>query len=168
MSTNTVESPPVEETVQTPLQEALTPLLAYRDQVASEAAEAHEHYKAKKAELDHVERVLRAGEMIAPKQTSSKVKGEAEPSLLLPQEWPTHGRAVEACKKVIAIIEEFDGEEFQIPMIAKQTGSSNQIIERAIGVMNGEGRIRILGKRPQIGRKTPGGTACVTFKEIKD
>lgn len=150
------------------LKEALTPLLAYRDQVTAEEASLKDQYETKRAEREQVEKVLRSGEMIAPKTRKNNKGKEDMSDLIAPQPWPENPRSRGAIEKVIKAIESMDGKEFQISMIAKRTGCNRKTVERGIGVLRGEDRVRLLGKRPQIERgSTPGGAHAATFKEIR-
>lgn len=170
MSTAVDSSPEVESKEATPLEEALTPVLALFDQAEAEEKDLFEVYRAKKDERESIERCLRAGKMIAPKDPA-KAKGgvseEAMAALITPQPWPENERSIKVTQKVVTAIEALDGEEFQIAMLSRKAGADRRSVERAIGVMRGEDRIRVLGKRPPLGRDHPGGASAMTFKEIK-
>lgn len=184
MSTNgTVEAPAEAASILAPdptLREILTPLLAHRDQLLSEeselevklsetAAQIKTEISEKEAERKRVEKVLRSGEMIAPApKQKAKSSSESQARLIAPTtERPKNKVGLEAQNNAISFIEEMDGEPFQIGMIEKRSGLDRKTIERAVGFLRGENRIRLLGKRPQLERPTPGGKKAITFQEIR-
>lgn len=185
MSINgTVEAPSEAASALAPdttLKEILTPLLAHRDQLLSEESELEaklsETVASIKAEIadksterKRVERVLRSGEMIAPapKSESKASKEVSQAKLIAPTtDKPRTQHAAQIQIKAIEAIESMEGEPFQVGMIEKRIKMDRRTIERAIGVMRGEDRIRLLGKRPQLERPTPGGKKALTFQEIR-
>lgn len=185
MSTNgTVEAPAEAASALTPdptLKEILTPLLAHRDQLLSEESELEEELSEtvvkmkaeiaeKAAERKRVERVLRSGEMIAPapKSPSNGASSEALTKLISPTtERPKNKMGIEAQDRAIAVIEGMEGEPFQVGMIQRRSTLDRKTIERAIGFLRGHDRIKLLGKRPQLERPTPGGKKAMTFQEIR-
>jgi hypothetical protein len=152
------------ETVEAKIRELLTPLLAERDQLRAEEADLKEKFDAKRAEVKSVEKVLRSNALIKSEDPPKRKKAEAKG--IAPQ---IYEDLSQAAREAVVLIEEFDGEPFQIGMIEKKTKLSRGTIERAINHLRGEDRLRLLGSRPQIMRdpKAPGGRPAATFQEIK-
>lgn len=164
-----VESPTIKE--------CLTPLLAKRDQIESEEADLREGIKgmretlySKGEERKEIEKVLRAGGMIAsePRPKSEHNAPQIKGSLLEPhlEDAPANPRTAKAWDRVSKAIEDMEGEPFQISMIERKCGASRGTVERVIGMMRGEERVRLIGKQPPLNRTHPGGAMAVTFQEV--
>lgn len=176
-NTGTEEKSAEHKIVSPTIEECLAPLLAKRDQIESEEQELRDQIKTmretlyeKGHERKDMEKVLRAAGMIAsesrPKSEHNvpQIKG----SLLEPHlaNTPTNPRTAKAWDKVFKAIEDLEGEPFQISMVEKKCGASRGTVERVIGIMRGEERVRLLGKQPPLHRKSPGGARAITFQEI--
>lgn len=159
------------------IQECLSPLLAKRDQIESEETELREKIKGmretlyeKGDERKDMEKVLRSAGMISsdPRPKSEHNEPQFRGSLLEPhlENTPTNPRTIQAWERVSKAIEDMEGEPFQISMIEKRCGASRGTVERVIGMMRGEEKVRLLGKQPPLGREHPGGAKAVTFQEI--
>jgi hypothetical protein len=171
MATDVAE-PVVPEVAQlsSPLRDIVAQMVAMRDQLEAEETEMFAAAHAKRAEREQIDRMIRASQPKAKAEAKlSRRKSGGEAALLEPCAMPTNERSVAAITKCINVIEAFDGKEFQIGMVAKRTGSNRRIVSVAIGVMRGEDRIRILGKRKALERSpgASGGAPAVTFKEVK-
>lgn len=161
------------------ISDALQPLLPARDQVLSEEAEIEGRIAVEKAALSvkheerkRIEKILVMGGIIKPpekSETSSHGNKGRISDLIAPHVMPTNPRSKAAVERGIEAIEDMGGEPFQISMVCRNSGLDRKNIERAIGVMRGEDRMRLLGKRPQIERSpgTPGGAHALTFQEIR-
>lgn len=178
MANTEVEEKDEEKVISPTIQECLSPLLAKRDQIESEEADFREKIKEmretlyeKGEERKDMEKVLRAGGMIAsePRPKSEHNEPQFKGSLLEPhlEPTPTNPRTAQAWDKVSKAIEDLEGEPFQISMIEKRCGASRGTVERVIGMMRGEERVRLLGKQPPLHRAHPGGAKAVTFQEIR-
>lgn len=166
MSTAGPEVAPEETQAASPLHDIVSRMVAMRDQMESEEKEMFAKAEAIRSEREDIDRMLK---VIRPKK---KVQAKPRPKKadsFAPVEMPTNRRSVEALTKCISVIEGFDGAHFQVGMVETPTGCNRKTVARAIGVMRGENRIRVLGKRPPLARGDyPGGAQAVTFCEIKE
>lgn len=160
------EAPEVEATVASPLREIVTKMVAMRDQLEAEEKDFFEKFQTAKSEREKIDKMISAsGTVKKPKATKEPSNKAAD--LFAPREMPTNSRSIEAITKIIAHIETYGGDQFQIGMIEKGTGCNRTTIARALGVMRGEDRLRVLGRRPPMERGSyPGGSQAITFKEI--
>lgn len=144
----------------------LAPLLSDRDQLLSEEAELQDELDAKRAERKAVEKALRGSDLIASKSKQKRAKAKA----IAPQApGKLSKQAEKAQETILKAIKELDGKPFQIGMIERRFKVRRALVERVIGVMRGEDRIRLLGNRPQMDRSpdAPGGRPAATFQEIR-
>lgn len=149
------------------IKELLAPLLSDHDQLLSEEAEIQASLNVKKAERKSVERVLRSSALISSdSKPKAKPKASIAPSLGASK--PRTKQAQKAQEKILETIRSMEGKPFQLGMIERRSGAARGTIERVIGVMRGQDRLRLLGSQPQIERSpnAPGGRPAITFQEI--
>lgn len=165
MATQVAEPEAPEETqVTSPLRDIVTQMVAMRDQLEAEEKDLFEKANATKVEREQIDKMIKAS---GTKKATTKAASK-KADIFAPREMPTHPRSLEAITKCIGVIVGFDGEQFQVSQVERETGCNRTTVARAIGVMRGEDRLRVLGKRPPMARGSyPGGSHALTFKEIK-
>lgn len=147
------------------LTQALTPLLALRDQMKAEEAEMQAALEEKRKEVRRVERVLREGEIIPRAQTKPPKSNKSRTGPI-----GSTPRAQEAVERIRVAIKSFEGEPFQFSMLEERSKSTRDTLKKALKLFNDEGWVRLVGMRPQLNRKTgaPGGRMAETHQEIID
>lgn len=161
---------PERDSVDSILQTTLEPLIPQRDKIAAQRNALREKANGLDGELKKIDRILRQAGLIEPPTLG-------RPPTRVESDSPTRADAFaprsgtprkqiqrENIERVRAAIEKKGGAEFQIPGLSREVGLNGKTVARAIGYLRGANAVVLVGERPPLERKTPGGVPLATFK----